>query len=166
MADLNLSSQPDKPTLKRALILSTIFALGMAVYLGFVFFTRWKSNSTIEKRNAVKAAEEQHANDVAAVQSLGGSELAIRAFYLSPPAISIGESSQICYDVANAKTVTVDPPVGEVWPSHSRCLDVSPKKTTRYTLTITDAKGQSTSETIELNVTDRPPIHVKSFPSR
>lgn len=166
MADPNLSSQAEKPTLKKPLILSTLIAVGIALYLGFVFFTRWESNRTIEKHNAVKAAEEQHANDVAAVQSLGGSELAIRSFYLSPPAIYTGESSQICYDVANAKTVTVDPPVGEVWPSHSRCLDVSPKKTTKYTLTIADAKGQSTSQSIELKVTERRPIHVKSFPSQ
>ena len=166
MADLHLPSEPVKPSLKRPLLVSIIVALGIALYVAFVFFTRWESNRAIEKRNAVRAAEEQHANDVAAVQSLGGSELAIRAFYLAPPAIYTGESSQLCYDVSNAKTVAVDPPVGEVWPSHSRCLDVAPKKTTKYTLSITDAKGQSTSQSIELKVTERPPIHVKSFPSR
>lgn len=166
MADLNPPSQPVKPILKRPLILSTIFALGIVLYVAFVFFTRWESDRTIEKRNAVKAAEEQHANDVAAVQELGGSELAIRAFYLSPPAVYTGESSQLCYDVSNAKSVTLDPPVAEVWPSHTRCIDVSPKKSTKYTLTITDAKGQSTSQSIELKVTARPPVHVKSFPSR
>lgn len=166
MADLKLPSQPVKPIFKLPFLYSIIIALCAGLYLGFVLFTRWESNRTFEKRNAVKAAEEQHANDVAAVQSLGGSELGIRAFYLSPPAVYAGESSQICYDVANAKTVTIDPPVGEVWPSHSRCLDVSPKKTTKYTLTITDAKGQSTSQSIELKVTERPPVRVKSFPSK
>jgi hypothetical protein len=166
MADLHLPDQPVKPVLKRPFVISIIIALAIVLYIGFVFLTRWQSNRAFEKRNAVKAAEEQHANDVAAVQGLGGSELAIRAFYLSPPAIYTGESSQLCYDVSNAKTVAVDPPVGEVWPSHSRCLDVAPKKSTKYTLTITDAKGQSTSQSVELKVTDRPPIHVKSFPSQ
>jgi hypothetical protein len=166
MADLKLPSQPVKPIFKRPFLYSIIIALCAGLYLGFVLFTRWESNRTFEKRNAAKTAEEQHANDVAAVQSLGGSELAIRAFYLSPPAVYAGESSQICYDVANAKTVTIDPPVGEVWPSHSRCLDVSPKKTTKFTLTITDAKGQFTSQSIELKVSERPPVRVKSFPSK
>jgi hypothetical protein len=166
MADLHLPSEPEKTTLTRPLILSTIIALAIALYLGFVFFTRWQSNRAIEKRNAVKAAEEQHAHDVAAVQSLGGSELAIRALYLSPPAVYTGESSQLCYDVSNAQSVALDPPVAEVWPSHTRCIDVAPKKTTKYTLTITDAHGQSTSQSIELKVSERPPVHVKSFPSQ
>ena len=166
MVDLNLRSQPVKPVFKRPLLLSSIAALCIVTYVGFLFFSRWESNRTIEKRNAVKAAEERHANDVAAVQSLGGSELAIRALYLSPPAIYTGESSQLCYDVSNAKIVTVDPPIGEVWPSHSRCLDVSPKRSTTYTLTIQDASGHSSSQSIELKVSERPPVHVKSLPSQ
>lgn len=165
MPDLNLPSQPVKPDFKRPLLISMIMALAIVLYIGFVFFTRWESTRTIEKRNAVKVAEERRANDLAAVQELGGSELAIRSLYLSPPAVYTGESSQLCYDVTNAKTVTLDPPVAEVWPSHTRCLDVSPKKTTKYTLTITDGKGRSTSQSVELKVSERPPIHVKSFPS-
>ena len=165
MADPNLPSQPVKPIFQRPFLLSSIAALCIVMYVAFLFFSRWESNRTIEKRNAVKAAEEQHANDVAGVQGLGGSELAIRALYLSPPAIYTGESSQLCYDVSNAKTVAVDPPVGEVWPSHSRCLDVAPRKTTKYTMTISDAKGQSTSQSVELKVTERPPIHTNSVPS-
>lgn len=151
---------------KRPILISSIVALCVALYLAFIFFTRWENNRAFEKRNAARAAEERRANDLAAIQELGGSELAIRALYLSPPAIYTGESSQLCYDVSNAKTVTLDPPVGEVWPSHTRCLDVSPKKTTQYTLTIADAKGQSTSQSVELQVTERPPVRVKSFPSR
>jgi hypothetical protein len=164
MADL--PSQPVKPIFKRPFLYSILMALAIALYIGFVFFTRWESNRTIEKRNEVKAAEERRANDLAAIQELGGSELAIRSLYLSPAAMYTGESSQLCYDVANAKSVTLDPPVAEVWPSHSRCIDVSPKKTTKYTLTITDAKGQSASRSVELKVSERPPVHVKSFPSQ
>jgi hypothetical protein len=160
-------SEPLKKSgIRNPLILSTIIAATIALYVAGTFFTRWESNRTIEKRNAVKAAEQQRSNDQAAVDQMGGSELAIRALYLSPAAIYTGEKSQLCYDVANAKTVTVDPPIGEVWPSHTRCLDVSPTKSTTYTLTIADAQGHTASQTVELQVSERPPVHVKSFPSK
>ena len=86
------------------------------------------------------------------MDQLGGSELAIRGLYVSPSVIRAGETAQLCYDVANAKGVTLDPPVAEVWPSHSRCIDVSPKKTTVYKLSITGAAGGAVSQTVELRV--------------
>ena len=47
----------------------------------------------------------------------------------------------MCYGVANAKTVSIDPPVEGVWPSVARCLNVSPRRTTVYTLTASDGAG-------------------------
>ena len=121
-------------------------------YVGFLILSRYESNRDFERRNAEKAAEQQREEDRAAIEQLGGSELAIRALYVSPASIHRGQSAQLCYDVANAKTVTLDPPVGEVWPSHNRCLDLSPRKTTTYTLTIADASGKSASQSVELQV--------------
>lgn len=167
MPDLQPPPDSSSPAiLKRPFLLSGIIALAIAAYVGFTFFARWNSNRSIEKRDAVKAEEQRRANDQAAIQQLGGSQLAIRALYVSPAIIHPGETSQLCYDVDNAKTVTLNPPAGEVWPSHTRCLDLSPKKTTTYTLTITGADGQSTSQSVELKVEERQPIHIKSFPSQ
>ena len=143
---------PPKSPLKKPLLYSSIIAIVIAGYVAFTLFSRWESTRTIEKRDAVKAAEERRADDQAAIEQLGGSDLAIRSLYISPAVVHRGEKAQLCYDVANAKTVTLDPPAGDVWPSHYRCLDVSPAKTTTYKLTITDAKGQSTSQTVELKV--------------
>lgn len=164
----NSSRQPpqdSKPVLKRPVVISAIVALCVVIYIASIMFSRYESDRTIEKRNAVKAAEQRRANDQAAIEGLGGSELAIRALYVSPELIHPGEKAQLCYDVANAKTVTLDPPVGEVWPSHSRCLDLSPTKTTTYTLTIADAKGQSTSQSVKLEVKEQGPIRIDKFPS-
>lgn len=152
---ISLNSGPppsEKSPPKNPYIYSAIVLLAVAAYVGFILFSRYESNRAYLQRNAEKAAEQQRADDLAAVQQLGGSQLAIRALYVSPTIIHPGEKAQLCYDVDNAKTVTLDPPAGEVWPSHTRCLDLSPTKTTAYTLTIADASGKSVSQSVQLKV--------------
>lgn len=124
----------------------------VAIYVGFVLLTRYESNRDFERRDAAQKAEHRREEDRRAVEQLGGSDLAIRSLYVSPPQIHRGEKAQLCYDVANAKTVTLDPPEGEVWPSHSRCVDLTPKKTTTYTLTIADTSGKTATQSVELQV--------------
>jgi len=123
-----------------------------AAYAVFIIVARYESDRALERRNAQEAAEKRLADDRAAVEQLGGSELAIRALYVSPSTIRAGQSAQLCYDVANARTVTLDPPVAGVWPSHYRCFDVSPKKTTTYTLTIAGSLGAPQSQSVKVTV--------------
>jgi hypothetical protein len=149
---MDTQTPPQKSVLKNPYLYSGTLLIVVLVYLAFVFLSRRQTNREIERHNAERAAEQRRADDRAAIEQLGGSELAIRTFYVSPATIHHGESAQLCYDVANAKTVTLDPPAGEVWPSHDRCLDLSPKKTTNYTLTIADASGKSASQTVHLEV--------------
>lgn len=135
----------------RTLITFAVFAIA-AAYAIFVVASRYESNRALERRAAQQAAEKRNADDRAAIDQLGGSELAIRALYASPSIIHPGQSAQLCYDVSNAKTVSLDPPAGEVWPSHYRCLDVSPKKTTTYTLTIAGPSGAPISSSVKVTV--------------
>jgi hypothetical protein len=141
-----------KSIFKNPYVYSGIVVLAVLCYVAFMMISRYESNRAYDKRTAEKAAQEQRAEDRAVIEQLGGSDLAIRALYVSPTSIRHGETAQLCYDVANAKTVTLDPPAGEVWPSHNRCLDISPEKTTAYTLTITDSAGNKASQTVELKV--------------
>jgi hypothetical protein len=141
-----------KPFLKNPFIYSGLVLVVVAAYVLFVLLSRYESDRTYQRQNAKRAAEQQRESDRNAIEQLGGSDLAIRAFYVAPAEIRRGGTAQICYDVANAKTVTLDPPAGEVWPSHDRCLDVSPAKTTSYTLTITDSAGKTASQAVELQV--------------
>ncbi|HUN61031.1 MAG TPA: hypothetical protein VMU53_03525 [Candidatus Sulfotelmatobacter sp.] len=141
-----------KPSFKNPFIYSWLVLVVVAAYVVFLLLSRYDSNRAYERRTQQKAAEQQRESDRAAIEQLGGSDLAIRAFYIAPAEIRRGGTAQICYDVANAKTVTLAPPVGEVWPSHNRCLDVSPTKTTSYTLTISNSNGNTTSQTVELKV--------------
>jgi hypothetical protein len=135
----------------RTLLMLAGFAI-VAAYTVFVVMSRYVSSRAFERRAAQEAAEKHLADDRAAIEQLGGSELAIRALYVSPSIIRSGHSSQLCYDVANAKTITLDPPVAEVWPSHYRCFDVSPKKTTTYTLTIVGPSGSPLSQSVKVTV--------------
>ena len=63
-----------------------------------------------------------------------------------------GEEVDLCYGVSNAKTVTLVPQPNAVWPSYSRCVQVSPQKTTTYTLTVTDAAGNTKSASLTVEV--------------
>lgn len=143
---------PRKSLFKNPSFYTFVILVVVAGYVTFVLLLRYESNRDFERRNAEKAAEQRRAEDRAAVEQLGGSELAIRALYVTPTIIHRGESAQLCYDVANAKTVTLDPPAGQVWPSHNRCLDLSPRKTTTYNLAITDGSGRSASQSVQLQV--------------
>ncbi len=148
-----MDQQPaQKSALKSPYLYSAIVFLAVIAYVAFILISRRESNRAYDRRTAEKAAEQQHTEDRAIIDQLGGSDLTVRALYVSPKAIHHGGTAQLCYDVDNAKTVAVDPPVAEVWPSHTRCFDVSPKKTTRYTLTITDSSGKTASESVQLEV--------------
>jgi hypothetical protein len=146
------SHEPHKSPWRNPFLYSGAVLACVAIYMGFVLITRYESNRDFERRNTAQRAEQQREDDRRAVEQLGGSELAIRSLYVAPRAIHRGEKAQLCYDVANAKTVTLDPPEGEVWPSHSRCVDLAPKKTTTYTLTVADASGQTATQSVELRV--------------
>ena len=87
-----------------------------------------------------------------AVEQLGGKEFAILSFYARPKKIRRGEAAQLCYGVANAKTVTLEPQPQPVWPSVAHCVDVSPNKSTTYTLTIADGAGKTLSQDVEVGV--------------
>jgi hypothetical protein len=143
---------PPKSLLRNPFLYSSILIIGVILYVSYVIYSRYESSKEYERQTKEHQAEQRREEDRLAVEQLGGSELAIRGLYVSPRAIHPGAVAQLCYDVANAKTVTLDPPAGEVWPSHSRCLNISPRKSTNYTLTITDAAGKTVSQTVELPV--------------
>jgi len=81
-----------------------------------------------------------------------GKTLKILQFYASQGEVTAGQKVLMCYGVVNAATVRLDPPAESVWPSMSRCFDVKPAKTTRYTLTAEGADHASVAESVEIVV--------------
>jgi hypothetical protein len=146
-----MEQQPEKSPLKNPYVYSLLLIVVVLIYVGYTMYSRHESNREFEKQRAEKSAEQRRDDDRRAIEQLGGSELAVQSLYVAPASIHRGEKAQLCYNVSNAKTVTLDPPEGNVWPSHSRCVDLSPKKTTTYTLTITGATG-TMSQSVELKV--------------
>ncbi len=108
-----MNSEPQtgqKSPLKKALLYSSLLILMVALYTGYVLLNRHESTVQFEKRAAAQQAEKLREDDRRAIDQLGGSELSIRALYVSPDLVAPGEAAQLCYDVANAKTVALYPP--------------------------------------------------------
>lgn len=144
-------SEP-KSLLKNPLLYSSAVLFVALLGVVFVMISRWLEGRNTERRAAQERVEKQHEQDRIAVEQLGGKEFAILSFYASPKVIARGESAQLCYGVANAKTVKLEPESQAVWPSVAHCIDVTPNKSTTYTLTIGDASGKTLSQDVEVIV--------------
>jgi hypothetical protein len=81
-----------------------------------------------------------------------GTSVKILQFYTATREIGPGEKAILCYGVVNATAVRLDPPVERLWPAVSRCFDVTPVKSTRYTITAEGAEHTTVSESIEVTV--------------
>ncbi len=137
------------PTLRRLLPYTSAAVIIAALYVGWVFFSRWQETRELRR----KQAEEQVAEARKTVEMYGGGRVKIMNFTISPSILPRGQKAQICYGVANAKTVTIEPkPDESVWPSLARCVEASPTKETTYTLTATDAAGHAEQKSLTLQV--------------
>ncbi|HEV2195445.1 MAG TPA: hypothetical protein VGR55_07665 [Candidatus Acidoferrum sp.] len=143
---------PSKSIFKKPSFYSKIVFTIATLIVVWIFFSRWWQNRSLEYRAREAATEKQRADDRATLDQMGGKELAIQTFYASPGEIRRGQSVQLCYGVANAKSVKLGPQSNPVWPSYSRCVDVTPEKTTTYTLTIADAARNTKSQSLTVQV--------------
>jgi hypothetical protein len=81
-----------------------------------------------------------------------GTRVKILQFYGGAREIAPGAKVLVCYGVVNATALRLDPPVEKVWPALSRCFEVTPAKSTHYTLTAEGAEHTTVSESIEIAV--------------
>jgi len=143
---------PSKPFFKNPTLYTSAALVVVVFVVGWILFSRWWENRAIENRAKEERTQKQKEQDRITLEQLGGKELAIQNFYATPGLVRRGETVQICYGVANAKTVTLEPQRNPVWPSYSRCVDAKPQKTTTYTLTASDASGNTKTQTLEVKV--------------
>jgi len=143
----------DKPesgvvaVLRRILPYTTVLCVISAIYTGWVLYSRREAN-----REAERAVEQKRAAADRRVLNAIGDRVKILSFYASPAAVRPGERTLVCYGVANARNVAIEPPIDRVWPSIARCIEARPRKNTTYKLTATDENGRSVTQSIEIDV--------------
>ncbi|MGD1210964.1 MAG: hypothetical protein ABR973_06360 [Candidatus Acidiferrales bacterium] len=147
LTDANPDPKPRTGLRSYLLVSATVFVLALS-YVGWVFWSRSHETRVIEER----AAAQRRADDQRTFEGMGGNRFDILSFYATAGIISRGDSTDLCYSVSNAKSVTLEPQSNAVWPSFERCVSVSPRKTTTYTLTATDAAGGTKSATVTVEV--------------
>jgi hypothetical protein len=146
---LNVPSSEPRTGLRVYLLISILAFLGVAIYIGWVFYSRSQANQAL----AEKAAEKVRSQDRQTVEAMGGNRFEILGYMAYPTEIRAGEKSKLCYSVSSAKGVKIEPAAEEpVWPAFSRCVNVSPRKTTKYTLTIDDGAGHTKTASVEVTV--------------
>ncbi|HEY7391322.1 MAG TPA: hypothetical protein VH640_22595 [Bryobacteraceae bacterium] len=124
--------------------LSIAILIGL-IYDGIVFYSRWSNNREVQRKLAEKQAED-------ARRTLDQLRDLKSELYAAPQQIKRGDQTRLCYATVSAKTVRIDPPVGEVWPALGRCLEVSARSTTVYTLVAEDGSGHRVTSTVTVTV--------------
>jgi hypothetical protein len=130
-----------QPYLRAALTIACI-------YTAWVFVSRY----THPARRVVQIDEGKGAREAEWQRTYGGSTVKILQFYASDAAVTEGNKSLICYGVLNARTVQIEPLKDAVSPSLNRCVEISPARDTRYTLTAEGSDGLKVSESFVLGV--------------
>ena len=145
---------PDVPgesgsALKKLLPYTTIALLFAIAYVGYTFYSRHEAD--VEAQAQIDAKQEAaRKRTVDAV--FGDGEIKFTSFSIDRQSLRRGETARLCYGVVNATAVKMDPPVEQLKPTYQHCMDISPTKTTKYTITADDGKGHLKSESLELPV--------------
>lgn len=87
---------------------------------------------------------------------LSGSEVRILSLHTSQIP-GRGRPFTLCYGVLNAARVKLDPPLAELTPSISRCVEAVIHRRTTVTLTAFDKAGKSVSASIDIPVREPQP---------
>jgi hypothetical protein len=119
------------------------------IYDGWIFYSRWSSNSDAAQAQEAKEAAQERKE----IDAVGGGGLKIVDFYAAPASIQRGQHTSLCYGVTGANTVKLEPPATDpVWPALTRCVQVSPRKDTEYKLSAVDEAGHSVEQSVTVAV--------------
>jgi len=128
-------------------VLGLLIVAGL-VYDAWIFYSRWSGNHQAARAQAEKELNQERKT----IDAYGGGDLKIVSFYAAPGAIRRGDHTDLCYGVTGAKTVRMEPPVDAIWPSLTRCVQVSPKKDTEFKLIAEDDTGHSVTQSVAVTV--------------
>ena len=132
--------------------ISALAFIVVGLYVGWVFYSRWQQNQAINAQAAAKLKAREQADGERVYKLMGGDQFAILNFYADPNRIEPGATADLCYSVSNAKSVKLEPQSQPVWPAFIHCVQVSPARTTTYTLTADDGAGHTKTATVQVQV--------------
>jgi hypothetical protein len=139
----------EKTLTKRMLPLTSALLVIALAYVGWITFSRWREGRQAETQYEQKQREDARK----VVEAYGGERVKIHTFSADSGSLAKGQSTQLCYGVANAKEVSIEPkPAEETWPSMSRCVKVQPEQDTTYILSARDAQGHEEKAQLTVEV--------------
>jgi hypothetical protein len=134
--------------LRRILPFTTVVMVMAGLWTGWTLYSRRRSAEEAERQSEQRQAEA----DQKLVAAFGGDQLTILGFVAEPGSVSPGGRALMCYGVSNAAKVGIEPGIEPIQPALSHCLEVFPRKTTKYTLTAKDARGNTKSASLTIRV--------------
>ena len=114
---------------------------------------------TVNRRIADRQREQQRQQPDGFAEferAYGGTAVKIVQFYSREGTMFEGSTTVLCYGVANARSVRMEPPVEGVAVAINNCVEVAPEHDTRYTLTAEGNDGHVVSESFVLKVRPDP----------
>src|SRR3954454_10106472 len=136
--------------LPRLMWITTVGIIIAGLYVAWTFYSRHQRAQEAEQ--AIQKKQDDQRKRVAN-QIFGSGEIKFSTFSISTSVLKRGERTQLCYGVVHATSVRLDPPPPEpLKPAYRHCLDIAPKKTTTYTITASNDKGENQSQSLTLRV--------------
>lgn len=141
-------ARPRSP-LRAILPYTTVLTVIVALYVAWILYSRHE-----EAVKAEAAAQEQRQTAEKRVndQIFGSGEVTFTTFEAADATLTPGQKTELCYGVVNAKSVKIEPAVEQIKPSSRHCMEVSPRKTTTYTITADDGAGHSKTLSLTIRV--------------
>jgi hypothetical protein len=143
------SEAPGESPLKKLLPFTAVGILIAALYVAWTFYSRHQTDVLAQQQIA---QSQQESRQRVVEQVFGNGEIKFTAFAAGSGLLARGEKTELCYGVMNATTVTLQPPIEPLKPTYHHCMEVSPAKTTTYTITASDGKGHTEAKSLTIRV--------------
>jgi len=137
--------------IRRILPYSTLVVAIATAYSGWIMYSRYRDARDAEER-IEKTKRDRVVEAGRWVSDVLGDEVKILSFAADPGAVRPGGSVLLCYGVANASTVKIEPKVEGVRPAFTHCVEAFPRNTTTYKLTAGDRDGKTATASVTVTV--------------
>ena len=137
--------------MRRLLPYTTAAVVLAALYAAWTLYSRYQVRQEAERRAEQKTRQSEIESGKFASRILDGG-LKILNFASDTGVVAPGGRVLLCYGVANAVRVTIDPQIKPLKPAITYCLEAFPRRTTTYKLTAEDGEGRSASASLTIRV--------------